>query len=161
MILYCTLLRLFQNLMGHYTHTGIILESNLHFRLIQSKLTPNLGSLALPMQDELDFGVDVDFPTCKGKHFDLGQIRCRKFLIVYRSLGVHKTISHNTAHRVTHISANFCWSAILPQRRVVEYFSGIYRKCLQDSHCHAAVPTLAPSSCISMPPVQMETRWLH
>jgi hypothetical protein len=55
-----------QNLLGSYTQTGIILESDLHFRLLQSKLTPNLGSLAVPMQDELDFAMDADFPRCKG-----------------------------------------------------------------------------------------------
>jgi hypothetical protein len=55
------------NLLSTYTDTGVILRNNLHFRVIQNKMTPNLGSLSVPMQDELNYAMSIDFPECKGK----------------------------------------------------------------------------------------------
>lgn len=52
------------NLLGRHTDMNIILTSNLHFRMIQSKVTPNLGSLSEPMQEELMFAIENDFPAC-------------------------------------------------------------------------------------------------
>ena len=54
------------NLLGYFTQMDLILQSNLHFRIIQNKLTPNLGHLASPMREELEFGIANDFPVCKG-----------------------------------------------------------------------------------------------
>jgi len=54
------------NLLGRHTDMNIILRSNLHFRMIQAKLTPSLGALTLPMQDELDYAMEQDFPACDG-----------------------------------------------------------------------------------------------
>ncbi|MCJ1396653.1 hypothetical protein MMC18_009545 [Xylographa bjoerkii] len=53
------------NLLWPYTDIGVILRSNLHFRVIQTKLTPNLGSLTEPMQEELDHALVQEFPGCK------------------------------------------------------------------------------------------------
>jgi len=53
------------NLNGRYTRTNIILESNLHFRLLQTRLTPNLGSMVMRMRDEMEFAMKTDFPNCK------------------------------------------------------------------------------------------------
>lgn len=47
---------------------NIILNSNLHFRVIQSKLTPHLGSLTEGMEEELEYAVKRDFPTCDGMY---------------------------------------------------------------------------------------------
>ena len=54
------------NLLGPFTKMDLILDSNLHFRMIQSKLTPNLGLLAEPMADELQYSLQQDFPKCAG-----------------------------------------------------------------------------------------------
>ena len=54
------------NLLGKHTNMDIILKSNLHFRMIQSKLTPALGSLATSIQDELKYALDLEFPACRG-----------------------------------------------------------------------------------------------
>ncbi|KAI9882064.1 MAG: hypothetical protein M1823_006198 [Watsoniomyces obsoletus] len=53
------------NLLAPYTSTDIILGSNLHFRLLQTKLTPQLGNTIRPMLEELNYAMDVDFPRCK------------------------------------------------------------------------------------------------
>lgn len=50
------------NLLGSYTRMNLILRSNLHFRMIQTKLTPALGSLTGPMEEEVKFGMDSHFP---------------------------------------------------------------------------------------------------
>jgi hypothetical protein len=46
---------------------NIILDSNLHFRVIQTKLTPHLASLTDGMQEEIEFALKNDFPSCDGK----------------------------------------------------------------------------------------------
>ncbi|TVY14663.1 Ent-kaurene oxidase P450 [Lachnellula arida] len=53
------------NLLGQYTGMDLILRSNLHFRMIQTKLTPHLGRMTGPMQDELDYAIRQDFPEAK------------------------------------------------------------------------------------------------
>ena len=50
------------NLLGSYTKMNLILRSNLHFRMIQTKLTPMLGSLTRPMEEEVKFAMDNHFP---------------------------------------------------------------------------------------------------
>ena len=52
------------NLLGAYTRMDLILRSNLHFRMIQSKLTPSLGSLTGPMEEEVRFAVASHLPEC-------------------------------------------------------------------------------------------------
>ena len=51
------------NLMGSSTDMHIILKNNLHFRTLQLKLTPNLGSLTRHMQDEVNFALEREFPS--------------------------------------------------------------------------------------------------
>jgi ent-kaurene oxidase len=58
------------NLLGKHTNMDIIMKSNLHFRMIQSKLTPALASLAAPIQDELNYAVQRELPDCKGSFYD-------------------------------------------------------------------------------------------
>ncbi|KAI1170439.1 cytochrome P450 [Nemania sp. FL0916] len=48
------------NLMGSSTNMHIILRNNLHFRTLQLKLTPNLGSLTRPMQEEVNFAIEKE-----------------------------------------------------------------------------------------------------
>lgn len=52
------------NLLGRYTKMNLILRSDLHFRMIQTKLTPNLGSLTKPMEEEAKFAMDRYLPEC-------------------------------------------------------------------------------------------------
>ncbi|KAL8917290.1 MAG: hypothetical protein Q9172_005916 [Xanthocarpia lactea] len=51
------------NLLGSYTKMDLILHSNLHFRMIQTRLTPMLGSLTGPMEDEVKFALNEQFPS--------------------------------------------------------------------------------------------------
>lgn len=61
------------NLMGSHTNMNIILRNNLHFRTLQLKLTPNLGSLTNPMKDELEYAIQKDMPACESKEPPLPQ----------------------------------------------------------------------------------------
>ena len=54
------------NLMGSSTNMHIILRSNLHFRTLQLKLTPNLNSLTRPMQEEVNFAVEKELTESEG-----------------------------------------------------------------------------------------------
>lgn len=54
------------NLMGRHTNMDVILRNNLHFRTLQEKVTPNLGSVTIPMQEELDYALKCDFPDNEG-----------------------------------------------------------------------------------------------
>ncbi|KAI0472506.1 cytochrome P450 [Xylaria cf. heliscus] len=55
------------NLLGKYTKMDLILRSDLHFRMIQTKLTPKLGSLTGPMQDEVRWATTHAIPDCEDK----------------------------------------------------------------------------------------------
>lgn len=50
------------DLMGPYTGLDFILQSRLHQRIVQRKLTPNLGKLTPHLEDELDRAVNDLFP---------------------------------------------------------------------------------------------------
>ena len=43
-----------------------MLEGDLHTRVLQTKLTPNLGSIIPVMQDELDYALGVELPSADG-----------------------------------------------------------------------------------------------
>ncbi|KAL8672330.1 MAG: hypothetical protein Q9224_007583, partial [Gallowayella concinna] len=55
------------NLLGRYSTTDILLESDLHSRMLQSKLTPNLGNFIPSMKEELLAVLDDELPECKGE----------------------------------------------------------------------------------------------
>ena len=48
--------------MGKYSTTLILLESELHTKMLQTKLTPNLGSFVSVIESELQFALDVEVP---------------------------------------------------------------------------------------------------
>ncbi|KAL8848318.1 MAG: hypothetical protein Q9221_006672 [Calogaya cf. arnoldii] len=50
------------DLMGPYTGLDFILQSRLHHRIVQRRLTPNLGKLTPHLEDELDRAVTDLFP---------------------------------------------------------------------------------------------------
>ncbi|KAL8688488.1 MAG: hypothetical protein Q9218_005618 [Villophora microphyllina] len=75
------------NLLGRHTDMNIILKSDLHFRMIQSKLTPNLASLSEPMQEELMFAVENDFPACDGEPFPLHYSMWTLITVLYEVTG--------------------------------------------------------------------------
>ncbi|MCJ1330545.1 hypothetical protein MMC10_007230 [Thelotrema lepadinum] len=54
------------NLLGNFTKMDLILRSDLHFRMIQTKVTPNLGALTGPMEEEIRWAMQR-FPDCKDK----------------------------------------------------------------------------------------------
>ncbi|KAI9926545.1 hypothetical protein ASPWEDRAFT_119143 [Aspergillus wentii DTO 134E9] len=51
-----------KNLLGKYSTTLILLESDLHTRMLQTKLTPNLGSFVGVIESELTFAMDKEIP---------------------------------------------------------------------------------------------------
>lgn len=51
---------------GSYTKGLVFLESDLQNRVIQQKLTPNLGSLTSVMKAELDIAFQREIPSCHG-----------------------------------------------------------------------------------------------
>ncbi|KAI9847160.1 MAG: hypothetical protein M1837_003022 [Sclerophora amabilis] len=51
-----------KNLLGKYSTTNILLESDLHTKMLQTKLTPNLGSFVGVIESELNFAMDTDIP---------------------------------------------------------------------------------------------------
>ena len=52
------------NLFGGYTGVDLLLHNDLHYRTIQKKLTPNLGAVTRPMEEELVSTLEQDFPDC-------------------------------------------------------------------------------------------------
>lgn len=52
--------------MGEYTNIDILLGSHLSPRAVQTKLTPRLGSFVGVIEEELNFAMDNNFPSCKG-----------------------------------------------------------------------------------------------
>ncbi|KAI0389232.1 cytochrome P450 monooxygenase [Xylariaceae sp. FL0594] len=53
-----------KNLLGRYSTTLILLESDLHTQVLQQKLTPNLSNTIPVVKDELDFALEVEVPKC-------------------------------------------------------------------------------------------------
>ncbi|KAI1423458.1 cytochrome P450 [Xylaria sp. FL1777] len=51
-----------KNLLGHVSTTDILLNTNLHTRMLQQKLTPSLSLLMPVMKDELDFALRLELP---------------------------------------------------------------------------------------------------
>ncbi|PLB40143.1 cytochrome P450 [Aspergillus candidus] len=51
-----------KNVMGKYTTADLMLEGNLHTRVLQAKLTPNLVQYMDIVQQEMDFAFDVEMP---------------------------------------------------------------------------------------------------
>ncbi|OCL14250.1 putative cytochrome P450 [Glonium stellatum] len=51
-----------QKNMGKFTTTEIALDGDLHIRVLQAKLTPNLGKISDIIQDEADFGIETEVP---------------------------------------------------------------------------------------------------
>ena len=56
---------------GKYTTTDIMLEGDLHTRILQTKLTPNLGSLIPVVQDELEHAMRDELPISNGMQFSI------------------------------------------------------------------------------------------
>lgn len=54
---------------GRYTTTDVLLESNLHVRMLLSRLTPNLGKFIGSLQDELGLAMGDELPECGGEHY--------------------------------------------------------------------------------------------
>ena len=52
------------NIFGCYTGVDLLLHNDLHYRTIQKKLTPNLGAVTKPMEEELVRTLEHDFPDC-------------------------------------------------------------------------------------------------
>ncbi|KAL8897400.1 MAG: hypothetical protein Q9192_002593 [Flavoplaca navasiana] len=68
------------NLLGKYSTTDILLESDLHTRMLQTKLTPNIGTFVPAMKEELQLALKGEFPQCKAQQLIVPLIVERKRL---------------------------------------------------------------------------------
>ncbi|KAF4628186.1 hypothetical protein G7Y89_g9967 [Cudoniella acicularis] len=55
---------LIANLVGKYSASDLLLESNLHTRVLQTKITPNLPNFVSAMKEELDYAASIAVPEC-------------------------------------------------------------------------------------------------
>lgn len=46
----------------------LLLESDLHTRVLQTKLSPNLSNFISPMREELDFAMEEEIPVAEGEY---------------------------------------------------------------------------------------------
>ncbi|TGJ78997.1 hypothetical protein E0Z10_g9765 [Xylaria hypoxylon] len=60
-----------KNLLGRFSTTMIMLESDLPTRVLQQKLTPSLALVIPRLEDELDYVLNVEMPNCKDSWVDL------------------------------------------------------------------------------------------
>ena len=58
---------LVQTALGKYTDMAILLESDLHTKILQTRMTPNMESLVKVIKSELDFALSIELPKCEGK----------------------------------------------------------------------------------------------
>jgi ent-kaurene oxidase len=56
-----------KNLLGRFSTTLIMLESDLPMRALQQKLTPALASAVKLLQEELEYALEVEMPECDGE----------------------------------------------------------------------------------------------
>lgn len=61
----------------------ILLESDLHTKILQTRMTANLESLVTVIKTELDFALSTEVPQCEGKQ---SSERCRVSNMVGQSL---------------------------------------------------------------------------
>lgn len=54
--------------MGRHSATDLLLESDLHARVVQKKLTPSLGKLFSIIKEEHAYGMAQDLPTINGEY---------------------------------------------------------------------------------------------
>ncbi|KMU80980.1 ent-kaurene oxidase [Coccidioides immitis RMSCC 3703] len=60
-----------QTLLGPITGTDILLDGDLHTKVLQTKLTPNLGHLIGPLKEELEFAMSMELPDCKDEWVEI------------------------------------------------------------------------------------------
>lgn len=56
-----------KNLLARYIGVNLLLESDLHTRVLQTKLTPILATTIPTMIDEMDFAMESEIPDCNDK----------------------------------------------------------------------------------------------
>lgn len=55
-----------QNLGGKYSLADLLLESDLHVKVLQTKVTPNLPHFTADIKSDIDHGLAKDGPSCAG-----------------------------------------------------------------------------------------------
>ncbi|OQD97276.1 hypothetical protein PENVUL_c084G05497 [Penicillium vulpinum] len=60
-----------KNLLGKYSTIDILQEGNLHTHVLQTKLTPNLGSMISTIEEELRFAMEEEIPPTHGDWKDV------------------------------------------------------------------------------------------
>jgi len=54
-------------MVGNHSGLNLLLESDLHTKILQTKLTPNLANFTGIMRDELDYAISMDVPECESE----------------------------------------------------------------------------------------------
>ena len=65
------ILALVENAEGAFALTDVLATSNLHTKVIQTRLTPKLGALVPSVREELDVALKLEFPPCDKEWVDL------------------------------------------------------------------------------------------
>lgn len=65
------ILALVKNAEGAFALTDVLATSNLHTKVIQTRLTPKLGALVPSVREELDIALNKEFPKCEDNWADL------------------------------------------------------------------------------------------
>ena len=71
------------NMAGKFSTADVILNGDVHFRMIQEVLTPNLTATIPMIKDELDYAMAHDIPKA-----------CDSMLTLGRSSAVHNNMGH-------------------------------------------------------------------
>ncbi|RYP10388.1 hypothetical protein DL764_000722 [Monosporascus ibericus] len=99
-----------KNLLGRFSTTTIMLESDLPTRVLQQKLTPSLASTIPLIKDELEYALSVEVPDCEGKQTLLGVCRNEEWL----HTSIHYTVNVFTTVMTLRMFPSFLHTLIAP-----------------------------------------------
>ncbi|KAJ8125945.1 hypothetical protein O1611_g7693 [Lasiodiplodia mahajangana] len=110
-----------KNLLGRYSTTEIMLESDLPRRVLQQKLTPNLASIIPIVKDELDFSLGAELE--RGANMAVPG---------FRQVGGSTDLRHSASNRRARLGTGLHGAAHLPQRGMARRQHPLHRKRFHD-----------------------------
>ena len=98
-----------QNFEGVYSATSILTESNLHSRVLQTRLTPKLGALIPIICSELDYAMTRELPGFESalSHV-LSKIR-KRANFMSRRMGEHRGLWLDHPSRESRLVSTLSW----------------------------------------------------
>jgi len=147
-----------QNLLGRYSTTDILLESDLHSRMLQTKLTPNLGTFIPTMKEELLAAMGGELPDCKGEIlsiFDMVEPVINRSSFV-RQMDTSKDTSNLLEPRCSNFGPNIRRLPFMSEQGVAGDIDPLHRERLPHGSCYEAVPQIPSTTCISLHAPGME-----